>query len=379
MAQHQSTPPPPTTSAELLQAQAELWCHTFSFLKSMALHCAIKLGIPNAINRCGGATSLPELHALLPVAPSKRPCLPRLMRLLAATGIFREGTAAAGEEAAGVVRYHLTAVSRLLVDGDDVDGGDHPCLSQFASNAVIMPSYLAACLRLPEWFENEDGPAAVAAAAATPFKMAHGADYWSVVGLDAELGASFGEVMACDSRFVARIVVRECGEVFAGVRSLVDVGGGDGTMAKAIAKAFPHVRCSVLELPHVVDAMAPDCTAEFVAGDMMDFIPPADAVLLKFVLHDWSDEDCVRILKRSKEAISTKGPKGKVIIIDIVVGSASKQVYEAQLLMDLNMMVVTNGKEREEDKWKEMFMDAGFTHYKINPILGSRSLIEVYP
>ncbi|KAL6641702.1 hypothetical protein ACP70R_019883 [Stipagrostis hirtigluma subsp. patula] len=98
-----------------------------------------------------------------------------------------------------------------------------------------------------------------------------------------------------------------------------------------------------------------------------------------FVLHDWSDEDCVRILKRCKEAISTKEPKGKVIIIDIVVGSASKQMYEAQLLIDLNMMVVMNGKERDEENWSEIFKDAGFTRYKINPVLGGRSLIEVYP
>jgi ubiquinone/menaquinone biosynthesis C-methylase UbiE len=91
--------------------------------------------------------------------------------------------------------------------------------------------------------------------------------------------------MRADSRFVAQIIVSECGEVFAGVNSLVDVGGGDGTMAKAIAKAFPHVRCSVLELPQVVGAMPGDAegegTVEFIAGDMMVFIPPADAVLLK--------------------------------------------------------------------------------------------------
>jgi vacuolar-type H+-ATPase subunit F/Vma7 len=87
-----------------------------------------------------------------------------------------------------------------------------------------------------------------------------------------------------------------------------------------------------------------------------------------------------RILKRCKEAISTREPKGKVIIIDTVIGSASKRIFEeAQLLMDLNMMVLVPGKERDEEKWSKMFMDAGFTKYKISPILESRSLIEVYP
>lgn len=100
------------------------------------------------------------------------------------------------------------------------------------------------------------------------------------------------------------------------------------------------------------------------------------------MLHNWSDEECVRILKRTKEVISTREPKGKVIIIDVVLGSSSpsKQTLEAQLLLDLCMMVILPGKQREEKtKWHKIFLDAGFTKYKINPVLGSRSLIEVYP
>ena len=71
--------------------------------------------------------------------------------------------------------------------------------------------------------------------------------------------------MGANSRFVAEIFVRECGEVLAGVASLVDAGGGDGTTAKAIAKAFPHVRCKVLELPQVAANMPADGMVEFVA------------------------------------------------------------------------------------------------------------------
>jgi hypothetical protein len=99
----------------------------------------------------------------------------------------------------------------------------------------------------------------------------------------------------------------------------------------------------------------------------------------KCVLHNWSDEDCVRILKRSKEAISASGPKGKVVNIDTVAGSvASKRALKAQLLMDVCMMMLTTGEERDE-KWHGLFVDAGFSRYKINPILGSQSLIEVFP
>ncbi|CAN6243478.1 unnamed protein product [Urochloa humidicola] len=353
------------TSAELLQAQAQLWCHTLGYLKSMALQSAIKLGIPTAIHRRGGAASLPELHAALPVAASKRPCLHRLMKLLVAMGIFRE-------DEAGV--FSLTPVSRLLVE-EDIDSGQSTCLSQFAVMAT-SPFHFAASQRLPEWLEKED---AAAEAAETPFVAAHGKGFYGYLGRDVEFGAAFGEAMGADSRFVAGIVVRECGEVFAGATSLVDAGGGDGTTAKVIARAFPHVRCSVLELPQVVESVVVDGAVEFVAGDMMEFIPPVDVVLLKFVLHNWSDEDCVRILERSKEAISNREPKGKVVIIDMVVGSACKQTLEAQLLMDLCMMVLTTGKERDEEKWHRLFLKAGFSQYKISPILGCWSLIEVYP
>lgn len=101
---------------------------------------------------------------------------------------------------------------------------------------------------------------------------------------------------------------------------------------------------------------------------------------LQLILHNWSDEDCVRILKRAKEAVSTREPKGKVIIIDAVVGSSqSKQMLEAQLVTDLCMMLMTTGKERDMENWQRIFQDAGFTQYKILPIFGYRSLIELYP
>ena len=69
-----------------------------------------------------------------------------------------------------------------------------------------------------------------------------------------------------------------------------------------------------------------------------------------------------------------------MIIIDtILIGSSSQQIYEAQLFLDLCMMTVTTGKEREEKEWHMIFLKAGFTQYKILPILGIKSLIEVYP
>lgn len=228
MAQSKSIMPvPPTatsttiTGAELQQAEAELWCHNFGYLKSMALRCAIQLGIPNAIYRRGGAASLTELHASIPVAASKLPFLSRIMTFLAASGIFREEeNPEDGEAAAAGPSYHLTAASRLLVD-DDVKGG-HACVAPLFI-LCSSPFYFTASQHMAEWLQREGGTRT------TPFAMAHGAGFYDVVRRDAVFGVVFDDAMGSDSRFVADIVVREySGEVFAGLTSLVDVGGNNG-------------------------------------------------------------------------------------------------------------------------------------------------------
>lgn len=102
---------------------------------------------------------------------------------------------------------------------------------------------------------------------------------------------------------------------------------------------------------------------------------------LQWILHDWSDEDCVRILRRCKEAIPPNEEGGKVIIVDMVVDTAQAdpKSTEAQLCFDLIMMVHVGGEERDEQEWGKIFIDAGFNQYKITPALGLRSVIELYP
>ncbi|KAL3509101.1 hypothetical protein ACH5RR_028502 [Cinchona calisaya] len=71
------------------------------------------------------------------------------------------------------------------------------------------------------------------------------------------------------ARLISSLVIKNWKDIFLGLNSLVDVGGGTGTLAEAIADAFPHLNSAVLDLPHVV------------GGDMFAATPPTDAVLLK--------------------------------------------------------------------------------------------------
>jgi hypothetical protein len=85
-------------------------------------------------------------------------------------------------------------------------------------------------------------------------------------------------------------------------------------------------------------------------------------------------------LKNCKQAISPRDEGGKVIIMDVVVGYGQSNMkrLETQVMFDLVMMAV-NGVERDEQEWKEMFIEAGFKDYKIRPVAGLMSVIEVYP
>ncbi|KAM0829513.1 hypothetical protein ACQ4PT_066849 [Festuca glaucescens] len=353
------------TDDELLRAQAELWSHVFAYTKSMALRCAVELGIPDAVHRRGGSATVPDLVAELSLTPSRAPYLRRLMRLLAHAGFFD----ARSEEQD---TYGLTLLSRLLISAPGAGQG----LSPFAL-AMLHPIIVSPSMSLASWFRAADGDGA----ARVPFSATHGGrELWAVAKDDPGFGAAFNDAMACDGRFVMDLILRGHGQdLFRGLASLVDVGGGSGGAAKAIAAAFPHVKCSVLELPHVVASVPPgDGGVEFVAGDMFDHVPKADAVLLKWILHGWGDEECVKILRRCREAVPAGG---RVIVMDLVVGSSPEdaRATETQLLWDVMMMGVVGSPERDEREWRKIFDDAGFNGYKILSILGIRSVIEVYP
>lgn len=104
-----------------------------------------------------------------------------------------------------------------------------------------------------------------------------------VSGSDDAVNASVNNALAADSHFLMQVVLKEFSEIFHGIDTLVDVGGGLGGAAVAIAAAFPCLKCTVLDLPHVV-AKAPSISVgnvQFVAGDMFESIPTANAVFLK--------------------------------------------------------------------------------------------------
>ncbi|EXB31255.1 8-hydroxyquercetin 8-O-methyltransferase [Morus notabilis] len=352
-------------ATELLGAQAHIWNNIFNFINSMSLKCAVQLGIPDTIHKHGKPMTLSKLIGALPVHQNKAPYVYRLMRILVHSGFFSLQTIGESDhqEEEG---YVLTDASKLLV-------GDNPLSVAPFLLAMLDPVLTKPWDFLSTWFQNDDP---------TAFDTVNGLPFWKYGGQEPKMANFFNDAMASDARLVISVVIENCKWVFDELESFVDVGGGTGTVAKAIAATFPKMECTVFDLPHVVGDLQGKDNLKFVGGDMFQQVPPADAILLKWILHDWSDDECVKILKKCKEAITSKGSKkGKVIIIDIMIENKDEddKSYETQLFFDMMMMVLATGQERNEKEWAKLFQDSGFSDYKIIPILGLRSLIEVYP
>lgn len=260
------------SATELLQAQSHIWNHMFSFINSMSLKCAIQLGIPDIIQKNGKqAITLSQLISSLPIHPTKAGFVHRLMRILVHSGFFgRQKLTQIDDDDEEEEGYVLTDASRLLLK-------DHPMSVTPLLLFTLDPIMTKPWHYMSTWFQNDDP---------RPFHMAHGMTFWDYEKCEPGVAHRFNDAMARDARLVSSVVVGECKGIFEGLESLVDVGGGTGTVAKAIADAFPNMECTVLDLPHVVADLQGSKNLKYVGGDMFEAVPHADAILLKVKLID---------------------------------------------------------------------------------------------
>ncbi|KAF9683617.1 hypothetical protein SADUNF_Sadunf04G0032500 [Salix dunnii] len=346
--------------SELFKAQCHLYKHIYYFIESMSLKCAVQLGIPDVIHKKNQPTTLPQLVSALNIPVSKANFLQRLMRILAHSGVFDITKICEDQGGEG---YVLTSSSRLLLK-------DSPANLSPAVLAVLDPVLLNPWFSLGEWIQGKER---------TPFETYHGTSFWEYGKRNIKFNNNLNEAMASDSQ-VASLVVKEHKEIFESVDSLVDVGG-TGALARSIADAYPHMKCTVLDLPQAVANLPESENLKFVGGDMFKSIPFADAIIMKSVLLNWSDEDCIKILKRCREAIPSADDGGKLVLVEMVINDKKDEheLTKTRLFVDMEMMLICNGRGRDEKEWKKLFLEAGFSHYKITATSGLNYIIEVYP
>ncbi|XVF07318.1 hypothetical protein REPUB_Repub06bG0127900 [Reevesia pubescens] len=338
------------------RAEVEIWNYVFGFFNMAVVKCAIDLGIADAIENRGSPVSLSQLSTSLGCEPSR---LYRIMRLLVHYQIFKEEPISQDS-----IGYALTPLSRRLIKHGEKSMA---ALILLGSSPAVLATWQSLSARVLESGNY------------SPFEAANGKDLWSYAEKNPGHGKLFDEAMACQARVAVPAIIKGCPQVFDGVGSLVDVGGGNGTALSILVKAFPWIRSINFDLPHVVTVALKFDGIENVGGDMFECVPKADAAFIVRVLHDWGDEECIRILKRCREAIPED--KGKVIIVEAVLEENKDDKLDfVRLMQDIVMMAHTNkGKERTLKEWSYVLKEAGFTRFTVKPIPEVQSIIEAYP
>jgi hypothetical protein len=183
---------------ELLAAHRELWSHALGYVKSMALKCALDLGIPDTIQRYGGGATVGELAAASNLPASSLPFLRRLMRTLTAMRIFavhRDDDPSDDPAAAAVVSYQLTATSRLLVNGGSYFS-IRPNISAIVHQGAVSPMF-----SMSEWMKQHHHHAPDM----TLHEMVHGEPVWESFRANPAIRAWFYDAMDADTRLVMHV------------------------------------------------------------------------------------------------------------------------------------------------------------------------------
>ena len=207
-------------------------------------------------------------------------------------------------------------------------------------------------------------------------RAALGCEFFEWYGKRPAEGAAFSGAMGNLSALAAQ----EVGRVLAlpEQATVVDVGGAHGTLLAGVLEANPAARGVLTDLPHVI-ADAPRALAALgiadravaVAGDFFEAVPEGDVYLLKQVLHDWNDDQCVALLRNCARAMR---PGGKVVVVEMVV--PEDDTPSLAQIMDLNMLVMLPGRERTETEFSALFGAAGLSAANVTQTHSPFSLVE---
>jgi precorrin-6B methylase 2 len=204
------------------------------------------------------------------------------------------------------------------------------------------------------------------------FDAVHGRSFFDALASDAALAESFHRVLDrlddVDREVVEAVDIGRCDRI-------VDVGGGAGALAGRIATAHPRAAVTLFDQAQVIATATTDARVERVAGNFLDDVPGgADAYFLKFVLHDWDDARAIRILQNCCAAMR---PDGRVFVVEMILPDTT--MSSIAKTHDINMLVLTGGRERRLDEYRVLFSSAGlelaavtFTRRGVGILVGRR-------
>ncbi|MEQ1976498.1 MULTISPECIES: methyltransferase [Xenorhabdus] len=306
-----------------------------------ALRAAAVLGVADHLNN-GPKT----VHELAKTVGAQEQQLHRVLRLLATRNIFHET-----EEN----QFSLTPAAAFLRKDT------HHSLRA----AVLMLTDRTFWQPLGEIVESVRGNPAFKHLYGLPFF-----DYWAQTDTPAD---DFHAGMSSMSKVENLFLVNSYD--FPKNATVVDIAGGFGGLLLSVLQANTTLRGILFDQSHVLtrhqlDALGDDTRWAIASGDFFESCPQGDIYLLKYIMHDWPDEQCIRILRNCRQAMS---PDGRVLIMDPVIPNGN--VSHAGKEMDLLCMgIYEGGRERTEDELRQLLANADL---KLNRVIDTGCYISI--
>ncbi|CAL9077305.1 unnamed protein product [Musa acuminata var. zebrina] len=314
----------------------------------MTLKAAIELRLLEIIVKAGPGAKLSavDVASQLPTQnPQAADMVDRMLRILAA---YRIVSCTAEPGAAGQLlrKYGAAPVCKHLTENED--GVSMAPLCLFGLDKVMIDF----------WYYLKDA----VLEGGTCFHKAYGMTAFEYNGTDPRFNKLFNECMRSHSSIITKKLLDiYCG--FDDVKVLVDVGGGTGAALHMITSRHPQIKGINFDLPHVISE-APSFPAgvEHVSGDMFVSVPQSDTIFMKWILHDWNDEQCSKLLKNCWKALPEKG---KLIVVEYVLPLLPEPNLNLRgaFHLDINMMVFLGGKERTQKEFEALALEAGFSGF----------------
>ncbi len=313
-----------------------------------AVGCIAKLGLPDLLK--SGPRSAADLAKTIGADPG---ALYRLMRATACVGIFAEGPDG---------KFSQTPMSEVLTRDAN-------------------PSLLAlAIMGQAEWHSRGWEQVEYCVRTGKQFsEKVYGVPMFKFFEQNPAEAQIFQDAMTSISTIDSPAVANAYS--FNGINSIVDIAGGHGLLLATILARNPHMKGILYDLPHVVKGAAEGplkpvmdrCT--FASGDMFSSVPAgADAYIMKHIIHDWTDEACIKILKACRKAVNAGG---KLLVVDCVIQSGND--FSPGKFLDLQMLIFPGGQERTESQFKDLLTAAGWRLNRVIPTAAADSIVEALP
>ncbi|KAJ8748533.1 hypothetical protein K2173_003433 [Erythroxylum novogranatense] len=325
----------------------------------MTLKAAIELGVFEIIAREGSDAELSASDIAAKIStqnPDASLMLDRILRLLASHQVL--GCTSVD----GLTRfYSLTPVAKYFVGvQDDLSLAPHMELVQ---GKVLLDS----------WFELKNA----VVEGGNPFNRTYGMDVFEYAALDPHFNQIFNNAMFNSTSLVAKSIL-ESYKGFEHLKQLVDVGGGLGHTIHAITSKYPHIKGINFDLPHVIAEAPTYAGVEHVGGDMFQSVPYGDAIFMKWILHNWSNDQCLKLLQNCYKAIPENG---KVIVIEgiLPIVAETSTTDKCMTQWDVHMMTQSpGGKERAKHEFLSLATGAGFSGVDFKCVVSNYWIMEFF-